>query len=76
MFAATQMIARLHSEASPVLFPAEMLAEILWVSAADLRAFTGDSLAASQAVDFVRRTAFNHVLLDILDGTGRFDRNG
>ncbi|RPK50550.1 hypothetical protein [Streptomyces sp. ADI93-02] len=75
LFAATQMVAQMHSENVRCHFPTSMLAEVLWLDADDLREFGGEFMTASRAVEYVRVTNFNHVILDILDGTGRYDRN-
>ncbi|MFI8102652.1 hypothetical protein [Streptomyces sp. NPDC086023] len=68
LFASTQMVAQLHGQGARTKIPSGILAEILWLDAAELAQLYGDTMTASEAVTYVRQSHPNHILLTILNG--------
>ncbi|MBT2440321.1 hypothetical protein J7E93_09405 [Streptomyces sp. ISL-36] len=68
LFASAQLVAHLHRENDHTHFPSGILAEVLWLDAGELTQIYGDTLTASEAVTYVRRSNPNHILLTIMNG--------
>ncbi|WP_405831285.1 hypothetical protein [Streptomyces sp. NBC_00105] len=68
LFASAQLVAQLHRENLPTKFPPGMVAEVLWLDAAELAQLYGHTMTASEAVAYVQRSNPNHILLTILNG--------